>query len=384
MGAPLHPVLSKRKRRLSMDMQQEAFDNLKDHPLYERISHVKTKRLKDLGYMTHLISDLQRHLVQLKRRQTSQLSWEDVTQALKDDTVDRVRDNRSLKQEVELNSQICTYLQTWLAHMSANYVEEHWRHSALFKGDEHVRHVGLSWITRQAYHNTDRVLSAIPFPSALSADYADYVDVRTSSVNGMLILIQVATQRILPYSLEDVSEAYWHAEKSFGEYVLRHEFVHPRLMASINGDIDYTHEEVGNHIQRISDKVLMGRFCDDHRAICVLRSVMNDEMYPLEANTWTTDTRQWMLAERLGPAQTRVRQYYSIDHPCTERGYVPLWEYARMCGVTHAIDDADVLEKLQLNRQAKHLCSRAQFARHFDDTLRATADVKNDHVFNYT
>ncbi|KAF0690121.1 Aste57867_18446 [Aphanomyces stellatus] len=374
MSAMIYPIPkdAPRKRRLSAE-------EMKNHPIYDRFAHIKTKRVKELGFMSHLIPELQRQIVQLKRQQTSQLSWEDVTQALKDDTLEQVRDNRTLRQEIEINAHICGYLQTWLAHvhpaaMSPNYVVDNWRHSSLFKGDESARQVGFKWITRQAYHNTERVLSTVSFPSP-TAD--SFIDVRTIVTEANAVVLQVATQHIVSYPMELVADAYWQAEKTFGEFMFKGQYTPPTIIASLHDDVDYTHEEVGTDEQRISDKVLMGRFCDDHRMVCVIRSVMNDEVYPLAANAWTTDTRQWTVVERLGPEITRVRMYYSIDHPCTTEGYVPLWEYARAMGV-RGIDDAEVIERLKMNREQRHVRSRGLFAQHFNNTLQTMADTRDE------
>ncbi|KDO15779.1 hypothetical protein SPRG_18683, partial [Saprolegnia parasitica CBS 223.65] len=64
------------------------------------------------------------------------------------------------------------------------------------------------------------------------------------------------------------------------------------------------------------------------RTVLVMRSILKDELFPIDAATWTVDTKQWMVADKLDDGHTLCRTYYSIKHPSTEAGHVPLRELA--------------------------------------------------------
>ncbi|RHY88557.1 hypothetical protein DYB37_011713 [Aphanomyces astaci] len=340
------------------------------HPLYHSLSHIKTKRVKELEFYKRHIYDLQGQIETLKRCQTSLLPWEDIAQALKDDTLDKVRDNRSLKKEVEHNHRMYGFLKRWIASINSprssvpHAFQDSWRQSTLFAGDDASRHVGITWVIRHMHRNADRALAHLVYPD----EDDEYVDVEVVEVHEGVLETRVMHQFTVQYGLEDVSQACYVAEKTFAQFYLQRDF-DDNYTALVNEgqDIEYAREEVGPANQSIADYLIQGRFHEDNRTMLCLKTVM-DEAHPLDDTTWTVNTKQWLVADRTGPTTTRVRTYYTIEHPSTQTGFVPVEEVANVFNVD-SDSAATAVDRLKDRQVATHTDQRKMYAVHLMNVL---------------
>ncbi|CAK5152509.1 unnamed protein product [Aphanomyces euteiches] len=353
----------------------DAFD-FESHPLYCSLAHIKTKRVKELEFFKLHIYDLQGQIMYLKRCQTSKLPWEDIALALKDDTLKKVRDNRSLKQEVDEYARMSDLLKAWISSMvtpSRCLFEESWRHARLFGGDEATRKVGLAWIIRQMYQNTERALSHLVYP-----EDGDFLDIQVIETDPNVLETRVMHQFTVDATFEAVSEAMYTAEKSFAKYYLKRDADAVRL-SNAGCDIEYYQEQVGPAEQNITDYFILGRFHDEDQTTLCLKTIL-DDAYPLEDNTWTALTKQWVIATRQGANKTRLRSYYSIEHPSCQNGFVPLEQVANLWGIKGE-DSSPLTSRLKERNVKSHTRQRQVYVEHFKNVLDfATTSVKEEQV----
>ncbi|KDO24064.1 hypothetical protein SPRG_10851 [Saprolegnia parasitica CBS 223.65] len=339
------------------------------------------KRPKTSELVTKLRHDayaLEQLLRQQRTLASTQLPWEDVAQALKDDMLDKVRDNRSLKQAIARNKRLLPLLQQWVQlWQPARTIgaRENWRHSHLLAGDEAFRQAAYDWVLHQVYYHTPAAMASAVYPIN---DPAPFIDVAVHCDDDDLFSVGVATQMILPYPLPDVARGYWAAEQTFTQAFAASSDFHNKgacKYLAADADVLYIREELGSTDQRISDNVLMGRFHDgDKRTTMVLRTVLHDDVYPSQsASTWNVDTKQWVVAERLDENTTRVRTYYTVDHPSTASGYVSLADYAT-CSCIPLNPNADTIKAQITDRLRRlHSTQRAFFMTHLINSIACSA-----------
>ncbi|OQR86891.1 hypothetical protein ACHHYP_09785 [Achlya hypogyna] len=338
------------------------------------LAHIKSKRVKELECLRHQVYVLQSHIERLKRCQSTQLSWEDVAQALKDDTLDQVRDNRSLKKKLGHNQRMGQFLKLWMTTMAPptrplSLSEESWRHSHLVAGDDASRQLGYEWIARQSFHNTTAAMAHVSFPDDGAGDF---VRVHVQVSDDYRFVVQVAAQQVVAADLDAVNAAFWAAERSFAA-AFRDRCTQLTDLSVPTEDIMYLRENLGTASQRMVNKTIQARFRTPTSTTFVLRSILKDDMFPLDDDddAWSFNTKEWMVAEPLADGSTRCRTFYTIDHPCTAKGGdVSLNDIGRCVDLSMPDDEAlvRVLKERFLN---SHHAQRRFFAEHFRRVLAA-------------
>ncbi|OQS06390.1 hypothetical protein THRCLA_01566 [Thraustotheca clavata] len=357
MVAELHKI-----RKIKRDELKPCFENP------PAVLNVKCKRLKEMQLLRRHIYELEEQLGRLEHKRTTLLPWKEVCQALAEETLVNVRDNRNLKSQLFRAQRYCAFLRKWLSPIprSPNASIESWQHSQLIAGDAKSRKMAYEWIARQAYHNTQRAMAHLSFPDTITIDGIGLISVNVEFVDD-LIEINVMTQQVLPYTLDEVSASLWVADKTFVQYAQGRTDFRQELQV-VSEDMEYVQEELTPGSRRIFDNVLYGRFYEDNRTVIVMRSILKDELFPLEKHMWTIDTKQWMVADRLSKDTTRCRTYYSIKHPSTDIGYVSLQELAE-CFCHSPKDDTQAKQMLRDRFLIVQRLEREQFAAHLDNVL---------------
>ncbi|EQC38234.1 hypothetical protein SDRG_04661 [Saprolegnia diclina VS20] len=352
------------------------------HPSWlPSLAHIKSKRVKELECLRRQVYILQGHIEKLKRCHSTQLSWEDVAQALKDDTLDQVRDNRSLKKKLAHNKRLGVFLKTWMEATPPPALQhiETWRHSQLVCGDDASRALGYEWIARQSYYNTTAVMAHIAFPVHETDD--DFVRVAVDIDDDARFFVQVAAQQVVPYDLAAVHNAFWVAEKTFAA-AFRDRCTQLTDLSAPTNDILYVRENLGTPTQRIFNKSLQARFQSPASVTFVLRSILRDDMFPDDdaddTDPWSFNTKFWMVADALPNGSTRCRTFYTLEHPCTHSGgYVSLDQLARCVGLGGSTE-ATLLAVLKERFLNSHHAQRLFFAEHFSTVLGAMATRMDD------
>ncbi|KDO24058.1 hypothetical protein SPRG_10845 [Saprolegnia parasitica CBS 223.65] len=344
-----------------------------------RLDHIKSKRAKALEGLRRYTYELQEQVTKLKRGHVAMLPWDDVALALKEDMLEKVRDNRALKQEMEHRKRLCRFLHECLARASPldvvpSLAEETWRHSQLLSGAS--RNLGCEWILNQLYYNTERAMAHVHFPDD-PIQQLDCIDVNIMITADNLIRAEVMSQEYLPYSLEHVSEAYSLAAESFSKAYLRKVAGYlDSTQATLTTDNFHYESMVQRlHSCTLSYNTLSRFFAAGDRYVLALRTILKDEANPVSSSTWVMNTKQWVVIDRLGPQLTRCRTFYTIDHPFSDdTGYVPVSDLARHRGLPCHDDDAAILQRLRAWFHETHHLQRSFFQMHarcVADTLAA-------------
>ncbi|KDO19102.1 hypothetical protein SPRG_21484 [Saprolegnia parasitica CBS 223.65] len=274
------PVTTKKRK---LHEQHSPLDRIK--PSQDpRLAHIKSKRTKQLQSLLHHVYDLETEVARLKRGHLAMLPWEDVVIALKDDTLEQVRENRSLKRQVDAYAHLSTVVTNALERTERSFVKAYRRQGAI----------------------------------------------------------------------EDL------------------------FVPSDASDVQLVQEDSSSQHHKTRYNVVRGQFCEPNRTVVALRTVLKDELFPLERNTWVLNTKQWWVADRIGPTTTRCRTFYTIDHPFTEGGgYVSLRELAACYNIQS--DDTKVIAAgVRARYEQSHVNQRVFFKRRFEEILALIAPA-NEH-----
>ncbi|CAK4072900.1 unnamed protein product [Aphanomyces euteiches] len=331
----------------------------------------KVSKKKQMQVLQQRIYNLENCLSNRKRYTTTLMPWEEVAKALKEDTLEQVRANRTLKREVEMQKELYAALTAWISRMTPSrktpsVYEETWQHSHLLKGNDYSRRTAQNWIVQQSYHNTQRAMAHLPFPDSTET----YIDVQMlMNEDGNAFQIHCFSQHVVSFTLEQVSSAFWVAENSFTEY--RRSRALPtfeQLGSYSQGDLRYDCEDQPNTAtQKMRNNCLHGRIRDEDRTTVVCRTIITDEAFPmLDSSVWTMDIKQWTVADRIGPHATRLRTFYTIDHPKTIKGTVPMEEIANLFGLPY---DGQFLFKLSERMRISQTFQRELFHEHLEKVL---------------
>ncbi|KDO24061.1 hypothetical protein SPRG_10848 [Saprolegnia parasitica CBS 223.65] len=370
------PVTTKKRK---LHEQHSPLDRIK--PSQDpRLAHIKSKRTKQLQSLLHHVYDLETEVARLKRGHLAMLPWEDVVIALKDDTLEQVRENRSLKRQVDAYAHLSTVLQSWIQSLHPptrlpSQIEETWRHGQLMAGDAACRRIGSSWILQQVYHNTMRAMAHIAYPHTLTSS----MDVHVRWDESQHFCMTATAQDVFEYPLEVVTNALERTERSFVKAYRRQGAIEDLFVPSDASDVQLVQEDSSSQHHKTRYNVVRGQFCEPNRTVVALRTVLKDELFPLERNTWVLNTKQWWVADRIGPTTTRCRTFYTIDHPFTEGGgYVSLRELAACYNIQS--DDTKVIAAgVRARYEQSHVNQRVFFKRRFEEILALIAPTNEHH-----
>ncbi|CAK4102723.1 unnamed protein product [Aphanomyces euteiches] len=249
--------------------------------------------------------------------------------------------------------------------------EENWRHSQLMKGDDETRLLAQKWIIQQAHHSTERAFAPIAFPETMEPFIQ--VDVGANEQDEFFF-INTMTHCVLPYALEHVSDALWVTERRFLKY--HRDGILPttnELKAILSETLCYG-REVDLSVLRvnITKNSLRGQIRDHDRTTIIFRTIVHDEAFPLEDNNSTVNLKEWMVADRLGPSLTRLRTFYTMNHPATDHGYIPMELLATEFNIPR---DGYMNQRVRDHLRASHSRQRETFYEHLTKMLHLIASM---------
>ncbi|CAK4419542.1 unnamed protein product [Aphanomyces euteiches] len=235
--------------------------------------------------------------------------------------------------------------------------EENWRHSQLMKGDDETRLLAQKWIIQQAYHSTERAFAPIAFPETMEPFIQ--VDVGANEQDEFFF-INTMTHCVLPYALE-----HYHRD---GILPTTNE-----LKAILSETLCYG-REVDLSVLRvnITKNSLRGQIRDHDRTTIIFRTIVHDEAFPLEDNNSTVNLKEWMVADRLGPSLTRLRTFYTMNHPATDHGYIPMELLATEFNIPR---DGYMNQRVRDHLRASHSRQRETFYEHLTKMLHLIASM---------
>ncbi|KDO18454.1 hypothetical protein SPRG_15163 [Saprolegnia parasitica CBS 223.65] len=322
-------------------------------------------RVSEKDALAAYARQLQRGLVVLRARRSMLLSWADVARALQEEMLEAVRDHRSLRQQLETHDLLVSVLKRWVYATAPAPTPSHqpsWSESYLFRGPHSTRRIGYKWLADQLYHCVGNVFSHSESPEP-SARYQ-------VSCEKTLFQIQGVCTRTLDCDLATASTAYWIAERSFAHCQQSGSFVLDDWIVRDENDVVYTREDVGRDHQAILGHSVYGRYHELNQSVIVVRSLLHDEMYPLDPDQWSVDSKQWNILEPLDGG-TRVRSVYVMGHPATTRGFVRLQDFVKWTNLPASCEKAVLLQRLQHRFYTRQDYLRAIFDAHLQLVLEA-------------
>ncbi|ETV74082.1 hypothetical protein, variant [Aphanomyces astaci] len=272
----------------------------------QRIKAKKLSRKKRLQNLERQVYDLEGVLTRAQRSRTTLLPWEEIALAFKEDTLNQVRDHRSLKRQLQRQEHVNLVLQTWVTAMllpppqrTLNPHADTWRHSHLIQGDDDIRRTAQLWIMQHSYHNTDRAMSRHSFPDSMESLVEVNVAVDDDGGGG-LFRVDCMVQYTVDLPLQEASDVYWLAENSFTSYRQDAPTFFEDRHAVQHAALRYDRQVMSVHMakQNIRSHSLHGQFRTPSRTTVVCRTILHDEAFPEEdAAAWVLDAHLWYSKE---------------------------------------------------------------------------------------
>ncbi|EQC25656.1 hypothetical protein SDRG_16477 [Saprolegnia diclina VS20] len=338
---------------------------------------MSVERKRAIRELQRQVYDLECTLRALRRGQTTQLPWEDVALALKDDFLSLVTDHRTLKQRLEDQRQLLAHMHTWVHRNLRTASDDPYAASYLLRGSTASREMAFAWLIRQQYAQTFAVMDQQFYPLDPRAEHVDIgysLGDTTSDTNAFAL--HVTTQMLLPYALPTATAGVFEAERSFTAVFRTADNArsHASRDLCVRGhDVSYTHEAMAlSRDAVIANTVLLGRVnASATRTILVLRTISHDDAYPIAPRTWRSPVLQWTVLDALDATTTRCRTYYFADSLWRGATRVPLQRLGARFNVD--LRQPDGLHRLCEANRRFQLNQRAFFRAHLDATLRRVA-----------
>ncbi|RHY23155.1 hypothetical protein DYB25_008829 [Aphanomyces astaci] len=285
------------------------------------------------------------------------LPWRQVAIALRDDLRDIQNERASLRAKA---AALASLIRTSKGWVSTNLTSMHaitptWRNVTLER-DEQARELGKAWITKQMYHNTDRMFGQYAYPAVTSSD--EFFDIGVDNTD---VSFQYHHRR--QYAVDVPMECVLDAYKRHLCAVLMMDWYGYQASPTLT-------EMSGNttlHQLSADDdewmNLVTGEFHDHDRCVFVVQQVQHDA-----ANPTTQRQRNrmiWLDMRPIAGGRTLVRVLYRFDQYFDPWGFVPLEEEALSwgCDLQHVQDDqkestfhaycTNLLVTINANHQAK-------------------------------
>ncbi|KAF0692634.1 Aste57867_16299 [Aphanomyces stellatus] len=259
------------------------------------------------------------------------LSWRDIAQALDDEVSSAHSKQRSLKLELESQTQLVRFMKEWVISnlsiaISPNPICPTWRNCTLM-ADPQTRQLGKEWITKQMYHNAARVFATHGFPTGptFASDFyiadVEYTDEGNEYIMGWQFVSMTPVGHLTARFRTLMCDALM--TNSF--YPIGASTIHE---ASDNTLLHQMVSKTGDYVN-----MLVGQFDDatDEKSVLVVRQILHDDTRP--------DVRQqrnrsaWMEIAAAAPGEpTKVRIVLHASHRRTTAGPIPMQDEARMWG----------------------------------------------------
>ncbi|KDO19101.1 hypothetical protein SPRG_15014 [Saprolegnia parasitica CBS 223.65] len=259
---------------------------------------MSVERKRAIRQLQREVYDLECTLRAGRRSQTTQLPWEDVAVALKNDFLALVADHRALKRRVDDQRQLLAQMHTWVHRNLRAASDDPHAATCLLRGSTASREMALAWLIRQQYEHTMAVMGKHVYPLDPTTELVDigYSFGDTDDPNAFAV--HVTTQSLLPYALPIAAAGVWEAERSFPAVFCAADTNRKHVTRDLcvrGQDVAYTHEAMAlSRESVVADTVLLGRLnVSATRTILVLRTIGHDDAHPIAPRSWRCPVFQW-------------------------------------------------------------------------------------------
>ncbi|KAF0689679.1 Aste57867_18916 [Aphanomyces stellatus] len=318
-----------------------------------------------------------------RRSSRTLLPWEHIANALREERDASSLTNATLKQECHDQTVLLQAMQLWVVRAtgilpaSPTTGGPTWQNVTL-SAHPASRKLGFDWITQYLYHNTERTFHDMGFSSgAAISDFG--LDIESPECCQYVW----RSQRIFPAPLEYVRDVFARpniAGQLKGSYlgnttslgaIHEIEAQDNEALRALNGR--YLHTAWGVNVLV---HFLAREFHEPNRCIFVAQNIHDDEALPNSA--LQRNRLIWLVLDRVGPDQTRVRGLCINSHGFDQHGYVNFEDEARRwgCDVTQYPPHLQVTKFAQ---QVRQIATRngSSFGQEFQDSLQRTFDRRH-------
>ncbi|EQC33177.1 hypothetical protein SDRG_09162 [Saprolegnia diclina VS20] len=307
--------------------------------LYQRQKQrqYRSRESSEVASLRALVAELEVQVdaltTELRANAPTELPWVDVASALRDEAVLTTHKNKALKSQLEEYQDLVVVMTTWVTkhvpiQKSIEASAYSWRNATLFANKE-SRKLGLDWITKHLYHNTERMLSLCGFQSLGGTDRFDDFAIDMSDPEYFEYTWRHQAKHNAPFET---------TVAAFRAFVTH--FVNGGVWSTGTGtplDPDIV-DQVAAHISytriasspRESINFVSREFATSNQCIFVCQNIPFDETQPL--NDEQCNRRLWIVLDRISEHATHIRVVYINSHGFDQHGHFDMAREAAYWG----------------------------------------------------
>ncbi|KAF0692641.1 Aste57867_16298 [Aphanomyces stellatus] len=257
------------------------------------------------------------------------LAWEEVATALRDKRDESISENRQLKVQNYVRTQLVHDMRRWLAlaHARPTYtpLRASWHNVTLFANPD-SRALGKDWITQHLYHNADAVFARHAHPNFDASDGFFDMDIEFSDTCFHYVFYhQYTTPTSVPVLCADYMKRLCALLLVDGFTPVR---VNTLKESTATTALHQLKTSMGEAVN-----LLCGEFHTERRSVLVAQHIHDDE-------TWQPHLKQrninWTCQMEPVPGSettTRVKSIYRFSQCFSQHGYNELEDEARIVGL---------------------------------------------------
>ncbi|EQC33721.1 hypothetical protein SDRG_08824 [Saprolegnia diclina VS20] len=271
--------------------------------IYRKAEADERQRLRDQAAV------LEAKVAVLRPAASTLLPWQHVAISLRDELDASHTTHADLRRRVRRINLLAHLMHAYASSVLASSTllrgrTETWQHVSL-PAAMPARALGLDWITRQLYYNTDAVLSQHAFPPCTTREGQTFFDIAVSDTDATVV---IRHQRLVARPLAVLTAAYHEffiGGNGFG-YAIEDLDTLPATENMV-----YRRRNVGNRV--LGDLVqnyVHRQFTAPTRSVLVARNILSDDKVPL--GLYKRDASGWVVATAMGADTTLVQEVWSI------------------------------------------------------------------------
>ncbi|OQR98309.1 hypothetical protein ACHHYP_08775 [Achlya hypogyna] len=272
----------------------------------------RSRESAEVASLKTLVAELELTVARLTDELPTPLPWADVAAALRDEATLTTHKNKALKAQLNEYQELVVVMTTWVTkhipiQKSLPAAAYSWRNATLFANRE-ARKLGFDWITKHLFHNTERMLHDKGFPAlgtrddfAIDMSDPDFFEYTWRHQVAMAVPFEVAVGAFRQFMAHFVSGGVW------SQGMCTH--LDNDLLQEVSPALSYTRIASS---ARESINFLSREFDGPQQCVFVCQNIPHDERLPPSEEQ--CNRRLWIVLDRVGPNETRVRVLYVNSH----------------------------------------------------------------------
>ncbi|KAH9128518.1 hypothetical protein AeMF1_001331 [Aphanomyces euteiches] len=300
---------------MANDHDADVLDKKTKRRLYDRKK--QKKKQAELKKLQSLVQNLMQRASQMQYFKQTMLPWKDIAITLGRETAESVDMNRMLRGELYQVESLAHALSRWVEKMTNNPVlhspNDHpftLQYTSLPE-TESVRRHGFDWITKHLFHNIDRAMRQVHFPSNLS----EYLNIDAAFTPDTHVITTV-NQRVEPVSLDVAAGCLKHQVFNYPGSV--------EVLDTLDEGMQYLRFKASAADHTFYENTLFREFRQRNRYVIIVHIISEDDKHPQQGarRNWT----QWIVADVVDENHTLIRECLAWYGLRTPNKYLPVEE----------------------------------------------------------